>query len=101
MSCRGYTLPQPPSARVSICLTNINLYNIETNKVKKERHPMRQDNTIYKLSIKNIFFKYRTWQVKATETNKQITHLNCNGSLIEMNNIVLHNGKQWYDKNPW
>ena len=30
---------------------------------------MRQDNTI-KFSIKLIFLKYRTRQIKATETNK-------------------------------
>ena len=31
---------------------------------------MRQDNTIYTFSIKNIFLKYRTRQIKATKTNK-------------------------------
>ena len=37
---------------------------------KKECYLMRQDNTIYTFLIKNIFFKYRTRQIKATETNK-------------------------------
>ena len=32
---------------------------------------------------KYICLKYRTRQIKATETNKYITYLNCNGSLIE------------------
>ena len=35
------------------------------------------------ISHKTIFFKYRTKQIKATETNKEIIYLNCNGSLIE------------------
>ena len=46
---------------------------IATNTVKikikktKERYLIKQDNTVYKLSIKLLFFKYRTRQIKATE----------------------------------
>ena len=63
---------------------------IKTNMVKKECYLIRQDNTIYKLSIYIYIFKYRTRQIKARETNTLITSFNCNSSLIENNlNIIL------------
>ena len=51
------------------------LNQIETNTVKKEQvNKTRQ----YKIEMfnKNIFFKNRTRQIKATETNKKVTYLN-------------------------
>ena len=44
------------------------IYQIETNKVIKERYLIRQDNTIIVFDI-FIFFKYRIREIKATETN--------------------------------
>ena len=50
-----------------VCVRFINDYlKIETNKVKKERY-LRQYN-IY-IFNENFFLKYRTRQIKATETN--------------------------------
>ena len=43
---------------------------IETNKVIKECYLIKQDNTINKFSIKLSFFKYKTREIKATETKK-------------------------------
>ena len=43
------------------------LNKIKTKKVKKELYLIRQDNTKHKI---NFFFKYRTREIKATETNK-------------------------------
>ena len=43
----------------------------------------------YTFSIKLSFFQYRKRQIKATEINKSITYLNCNGSLIEICNIEI------------
>ena len=48
---------------------NLTQLNVETSKVKKERYLIRQDNTIYQCSIKKKKIKYRTRQIKATETN--------------------------------
>ena len=45
----------------------IYLYMIETTRLKKEHYLMRQDNKIYTFFIK-LFLKYRTRQIKATET---------------------------------
>ena len=47
------------------------LIKIETNKIKKE-HLIRQD----KMHILNniLFFKYRTKQLKTTETNMKVTY---------------------------
>ena len=41
------------------------------------------ETTQYNIHIfnKTIFVKYRTRQIKATETNKLNTYLNCNGNL--------------------
>ena len=33
---------------------------------------------------KIIFFKYRTREIKATETNTKVTYLNFNGTLTKM-----------------
>ena len=42
---------------------------------------MRQDNLIFFYKI--IFLKYRTRQIKTTETNKKVTYLNLNGNLTK------------------
>ena len=54
----------------------LHVFLVETNKVKKERYLMRQDNTVYNVSIK-LFFKYRTRQIETTETNT--SHVKSNG----------------------
>ena len=41
---------------------------VETNKVKKKRYLMRQDNI--NIFNKTIFLRYRTRQIKATKINK-------------------------------
>ena len=43
---------------------------IETNKVKKECYLIRQDNKIFFKLDKNILFKSRTRQDKATEASQ-------------------------------
>ena len=56
---------------ISNILSIIEQTNKQTNKVKNECHLIRQDNTIYIFIFdKIIYFKYRTRQLKATETNK-------------------------------
>ena len=58
--------------------------DIETNNVKKECYLIREDNTICTFSVFKICFKYRTRQIKATETNKLVTYRNSNGSLTKI-----------------
>ena len=47
--------------------------NIETNKVKQSTLTRQYNIQIFN---KIIFFKYRTREIKATETNKYVTYLN-------------------------
>ena len=70
------------------------MFKSRQTRFKKERYLIRQDNTIYKFLIKNyfssieqdksvllvlgvIFFKYRTREIKATETNKKVIYVYC------------------------
>ena len=61
-----------PNTIKTACVLNM----IKTNKVKKEHYLIRQDNTRYKISIKLPFFKFRTRQIKSSETIKTACILN-------------------------
>ena len=63
----------PPLHFIIVCVV-FNESVTETNKVKKQCSLIRQYNI--QIFYKIIFFKYRTRQIKTTETNKKVTYLN-------------------------
>ena len=70
--------------------------NIKLKQTRFKKNATRQYNI--QISDKIIFLKYRTKQIKATETNKLNVYLKCNGSLntvIEIINISLKNTWDW------
>ena len=64
-----FLTPNSQSVFHSGVLLNIHSFiRVETNRVKKERYLMTQDNI--QIFDKNFFFKFRIRQMKVTETNK-------------------------------
>ena len=73
-------------------MTDKSKTKIETNKVKKEHCLIRQYNT--QNFDKYIFLKYRTRQIKATETNKKVTYQAATSikisPILEKDNFIEH-----------
>ena len=84
--------------RLLFCLCSIS----KQTRFKKKRTLFNKTRQ-YNIHILNkiFFFKYRTRQLKTTETNKLITYLNWNSILTKINSIIYRMVSEFSNMLPY